>query len=102
MGDDHIHKLQYFSDLEASLSLGKNRADQRIQVKMPKNVVSELDRLFPHTDRSFLLTQLATHAINTQLRYADRAILRQQKESEQMGLDDMLNYLEDRDAEIVN
>lgn len=101
MKDSTASQIQYFIDLESSLALGKNQADQRIQVKMPQKVVKQLDALFPDTDRSFILTQLATAAINRYLRFADREILRDQKNAEQQGLDDMLIYLEDRDAELI-
>ena len=93
--------LQYFQDLNTSLGLGKNQADQRLQVKMPRRVVVELARLFPHTDRSFILTQLATNAITEKLRFQDRKILQSQATSEQEGLDDMVSYLEDRDADKI-
>lgn len=90
--------LQYFHDLSESLNGDKHPSDLRVQVKMPKRVVKELTRLFPHMDRSRLLTQLATTAISQLLRFQDRAILREQSVSEQSGLNDMITYLEDRDA----
>lgn len=91
---------QMISDFSASLVLSKFNADKRVQVKMPKIVVEELDRLFPEVDRSHLLTQLATNAILQQLRFQDRQILREQISTEQSGLDDMLDYLEERDAKV--
>lgn len=90
--------LEYFNDLSESLSGDKHPSDLRVQVKMPKRVVKELTRLFPHINRSRLFTQLATTAIAQLLRFQDRSILREQIMSEQLGLNDMLTYLEDRDA----
>ncbi|TSC87955.1 MAG: hypothetical protein G01um101416_270 [Microgenomates group bacterium Gr01-1014_16] len=94
--------LQYFNDLSESLSGNKHPSDHRIQVKMPRRVVKELDRLFPHIDRSRLLSQLAITAIAQSLRFQDRSILRDQAVSQQLGLNDMITYLEDRDAGTID
>jgi len=91
-------KLRYFQDLAASLQFGNGKANRRVQLKMPAEVVEQLDELFPGIDRSRLLTQLAVEAINQQLRFADRAVLRDLIADEQSSLDEMLQYLEERDA----
>lgn len=91
--------FQHFQDLSSNSNLGKPRADKRIQVKMPSIVVEKLDELFPDVDRSFVLTQLAAHAIMQELKFRDRQVLKSLADSEQQGLDDMLEYLEERDAQ---
>ncbi|OGV96644.1 hypothetical protein A2W24_01630 [Microgenomates group bacterium RBG_16_45_19] len=79
------------------LSSGSVKTDRRVQIKMPKLVVEELDRLFPDTDRSRLLTQLALEAILTKLRFTNRPGLGVIASSEQAGLDTLWDYLEERE-----
>lgn len=90
-------KQASFEDLATSLTHGSVPSDQRVQVKMPSQVVRELDRLFPQIDRSRLLTQLAVEAINQRLRFADQPQLAQLASQEQAGLDTMWEYLNERD-----
>jgi hypothetical protein len=91
-------KHQLFEDLSISLQFGAVKADRRVQVKMPDIVVQELDRLFPDTDRSLLLTKLAVEAILHHLRFSDRPDLGDLTHADQAGLDTMYGYLETRDA----
>ncbi len=99
MNINAARQIQYWQDLSAGLLLGKVKADRRLQVKMPSQVVVQLDALFPDVDRSFVLTQLAVNAIAQELKFHDREALRSLASAEQSGLDDMLVYLEKRDAE---
>ena len=92
-----IKKLQYFQDLATSIRQGLIKSDRRVQLKMPNSVVTELDKQFPDVDRSHLITQLAIDLITQKLKLKDRSILMGLKASEQSSLDDMLNYLEDRE-----
>ncbi|HEX7018009.1 MAG TPA: hypothetical protein VF209_03840 [Patescibacteria group bacterium] len=86
-------------DMAIALEYGSVPADKRIQVKMPSIVVEELDRLFPTIDRSKLLTQLALEAILHTYRFVDRPDLGDLAASEQAAMDEMWNYLEERDAQ---
>ena len=94
-----IKKLQYFQDLASSLRLGSVKADRRVQLKMPKIVVEELDRQFPDVDRSHLITQLAVDLIAQKMKFKDRPVLKQMVASEDQSLSDMLHYLEEREKE---
>lgn len=91
-------KQASFEDLATSLTHGPVPADQRVQIKMPSQVVQELNRLFPKIDRSRLLTQLAVEAINQRLRLADKPELIELATQEQVGLDNLWAYLDERDG----
>jgi metal-responsive CopG/Arc/MetJ family transcriptional regulator len=93
-----IKKLQYFENLVDSLRLGTVKSDRRIQVKMPSQIVQELDNQFPDSNRSQILTQLAADLISQKLKFQDREILTHMQNSEQSELDEMWNYLEERDV----
>jgi hypothetical protein len=73
-------------------------ADKRVQIKMPAIVLHKLDELYPHIDRSKILTQLVLQAISIKLRFIDRPDLGELVDAEQSELDDMWQYLEERDA----
>ena len=72
--------------------------DQRLQVKMPSALTKELDRLFPHQDRSEVITQLTLQAVAQKLRFIDRPDLAELVSQEQSIADEMFDYLEKRDA----
>ena len=74
--------------------------DTRIQVKMPKAVVKTLDALFPDVNRSQLLTKLALDAIVRKLRFIDNPELDMLVDSEQSDLDDLWEYLEERERNV--
>ncbi len=92
-------KQQYFQDLATTLSQSDSQANQRVQIKMPAKVVTELDRLYPDINRSQLFTQLALEAINHKLRFADRPVFVSLQADEQSGLDTMHDYLSERDQD---
>ena len=75
-------------------------ANQRVQVKMPAVIVKKLDELYPHIDRSQIITQLALQAIAQQLRFIDRPDLGDLVDSEQSKLNDMWDYLKERDGKL--
>lgn len=97
----HISKNQknylLLKDISTALEYGSVKADQRIQVTMPKIVVSELDRLFPKMERSRLLTQAAVELLLRHLRFKDNPDLEFLVKSEQSDLDETWDYLEQRD-----
>lgn len=72
-------------------------ADKRVQVKMPTKVVEALDELFPDIDRSQIITKLALDAIVRKLRFADNPNLAAWQENEQVELDNLWDYLEERE-----
>ena len=75
-------------------------ADTRVQVKMPSEVVKALDGLYPHVDRSQILTHLALDAVLRQLRFANNPDLAAIVNNEQSMLDNALNYLEQREKHV--
>lgn len=75
-------------------------ADTRIQVKMPSAVVKALDKLYPHVDRSQILTHFALDAVLRQSRFADNPELSTIVDNEQSMLDDALSYLEQREKHV--
>jgi hypothetical protein len=75
-------------------------ANQRVQVKMPAMVVKKLDELYPNVDRSQIITQLALQAIVQQLRFIDRPDIGGLADAEQSTLNDMWDYLKERDEKI--
>ena len=84
-------------DMAVALEYGSVKADRRLQIKMPGEVVDEIDRLFTKVDRSKLLTQLAITAILQKYRFADRPELGELQAESQTDLDTMWDYLEKRD-----
>lgn len=82
-----------------ALSYGQVKSDRRVQIKMPKMVVDELDKAFPDTDRSKLFTQLALEAIMRKNRFPEPE-LEELVAEEQHDLDRMWDYLEERDNEL--
>lgn len=93
-----VKKLQYFQDLTTSLRMGTVKADRRVQLKMPKKIVEELDSQFPDIDRSHLITQLAADFLAQKMQFEDRPIFNHLQASEQSELNEMWKYLENRDA----
>lgn len=89
-------------DIANAPRFGNLPADKRVQIKMPSSVVAALDKLFPKTDRSRLLTQLALQAISQKLRFSNRPDLYFVSQTEQNNLDSAWNYLEGRDAGAEN
>ncbi len=98
MSQNHKSYL-LLKDVATTLEYGSVKADKRIQVTMPKIIVDELDRLFPHIERSKLLTQAATELLLRRLRFKDNADLEFLAASEQADLDEMWDYLDQRDQE---
>lgn len=92
-------KKQYLllNDIATTLNYGQLINDKRIQVKMPKFVVEELDRNFPNMDRSKLITKLAVQALLDHYRYLDQKELAFNQANEQEDLNEMWNYLDKRD-----
>jgi len=89
---------QQLVDMANALSFTKLKADRRIQIKMPKLVVDELDKEFPNIDRSKLLTQLALEILIRKKRFPEPHLLELANE-EQHDLDQMWEYLDKRDHE---
>lgn len=83
--------------MSTALSYGTLPNDRRVQLKIPASIVKEIDIAFPNISRSKLFAQLALEALKRKYRYAnpDLELLAQE---EQADLDDMWNYLEERDA----
>jgi hypothetical protein len=94
-----VQKQLFLKDAAVALEYGQLPADRRVQIKMPAAIVDELDRVFAHVDRSKLLTQLAVEALLYHARFLDRPDLGDLARSEQEDLDQMWNYLEERDAQ---
>ena len=74
--------------------------DTRVQLKMPSEVVAALDHLFPHLDRSQIVTQLALDAILQKLRFSDHSELALLAKDEQSRLDTLWDYLEEREHHV--
>ena len=79
-----------------ALSFTKQKADRRVQLKMPKLVVEQIDKLFPEVDRSTFITQLALEAILRKLRFPEPEI-DELVSQEQAGLDRMWEYLQEQE-----
>lgn len=90
-------KALMLRDMAEAAEYGSLPADARVQVKMPSEVVKVIDVLFPDTDRSAFLTKLALDAIVQKLRFWDRPDVGDLVASEQSDLDDLWNYLEERE-----
>ena len=102
--DDFIYKTSKqkylkLKELSAALEYGKVKSDKRIQVVMPSFVVNALDKEFPNTDRSSILTRLAVEALLAKIKYEESTELSDWRMSEQEDLDTMWNYLEERESE---
>jgi metal-responsive CopG/Arc/MetJ family transcriptional regulator len=89
--------LLWLKDMQTALQYGSLKSDRRIQVVMPEEVVAALDELSGDMDRSKLLTKLALDYILKQYHFADRPELIAISDSEQVGLDNMMRYLEERE-----
>jgi len=92
-------KYLRLKELSAALEYGKVKSDKRIQVVMPSFVVNALDKEFPNTDRSSILTRLAVEALLAKIKYEESTELSDWRMSEQEDLDTMWNYLEERESE---
>jgi hypothetical protein len=104
MSKDKIYKTPEqkkltLREISRALEYGSVKADRRIQVVMPSEVVNALDQEFPNVNRSKLLTRLAVDALLAKLKYKDSPELKDWIASEQDGLDEMWDYLEERESE---
>lgn len=84
-------------DMATALEYGTVKSERRVQIKMPKLVVDELDKEFSDTERSKLLTQAAVSLLLSKKRFSDSPELYDLVTSEQNDLDDLWNYLEERE-----
>lgn len=89
--------LLKLEDIATSLQYGSVDNDQRVQLKMPSQVVSLLDKVFSQVNRSKLLTQLAVQALLQHFRFQDRDFLTNHQLEEQRDLDQLWNYLQERE-----
>ncbi len=104
MSEDKIYKTPKqrkltLKEISRALEYGSVKADRRIQVVMPSEVVRALDEEFPNVNRSKLLTRFAVDALLANYRYQDPPELKDWIASEQEGLDRMWDYLEERENE---
>lgn len=88
--------LLVLRDIAIALDYGSVAADKRVQIKMPSEIVKQLDTAFPNTDRSKVITQLVVEALIRHFSFSDPN-LRINIQEEQHDLDTMWNYLEKRD-----
>ncbi len=86
-------------EIANALEYGTVKADKRIQVVMPSEVVEALDREFPDVNRSKLLTRIAVDVLLKKLKYKDKPELDDWISAEQEDLDTMWDYLEGRESE---
>lgn len=91
-------KYLEFKDMAIALEYGSLPAEQRVQLKMPKEVVDALDEAYPDVPRSKLITQMALELLQRKYRYNDDPDLELWVDAEQEDLDRMWDYLEERDA----
>jgi len=69
MTANKLNDYQYLQDLATSLALGGKK--RRIQVVMPEKLVDMIDKTFPDTDRSTLISQALTDLLIHRYRIAD-------------------------------
>lgn len=85
------------NDMAKTLEYGKLTSNRRVQIKIPSILVEEIDQEYPQIDRSKYFMWLA---INNLLQ-KKRAVLDDDLEvflsSDQEMLDDLSNYLEERE-----
>lgn len=91
--------LLRLKDMQTALQYGSLKSDRRIQVVMPAEVVTALDALSLDSDRSKILTQLALDFILKHQHFANRPELISIVDSEQTGLNQMAQYLEEREQQ---
>lgn len=91
-----LNDYQKLKDAAAAIDVNLVKASQRVQLKMPKDVVNMLDREFPNVSRSKLLTQAALEILMRKMR-TDNPELEQWVSQEQYDLDRMWTYLNQRD-----
>lgn len=84
--------------MAVALEYGQLDNNRRVQLKMPAAVVREIDKVFPDIDRSKLFTQLALQALYNKYLYQDRPDFETLAQQEQAELNQMWDYLEERDA----
>jgi hypothetical protein len=85
-------------DIATSLQYGSLKNDQRVQIKMPSQVLELLDKTFSNINRSKLITQLVVQALLQHFKFSDRDFLQSHSAQEQSDLDQMWNYLEERES----
>ena len=94
MTANKLNDYQYLQDLATSLALGGKK--RRIQVVMPEKLVDMIDKTFPNTDRSTLISQAFTDILIQKKRIDDPELEAWARE-EQYNLDEMETYLKARD-----
>lgn len=84
-------------DAANALEYGSLKSDARIQVKIPSNILTQLDKAYPDIDRSKVITKAILDLLLTKFRNSDPSLEHWQND-EQYDMDRMWNYLEERDS----
>jgi len=97
MNTTTLTDYQYLQDLATSLALGGKK--RRLQIVMPDKLVTMIDKMFPHIDRSTLISQAFTDLLLHKHRIANPELEAWVAE-EQYDSDRMEAYIHEREQEI--
>lgn len=84
-------------DMAKTLELGKLTSDSRVQLKMPKLLVDEIDKEYPQIDRSKYFMWLAVNNLLLKKRAIPDDDLQDLLTSDQETLSDLADYLDERE-----
>ncbi len=92
-------KNAYFvlRDCAEALEYGAVKSDARIQVKLPRIVLEQLDVNYPNTDRSKVITKAIIDLLLSKYRVADKELEHWQAD-DQYDMDRLWSYLEERES----
>jgi len=91
-------KYLILRDIATAYSYGKVKSGKRIQVKIPKVFLEEIDKTWPNENRSKIITQSVIESLLRKSRISNRNLEMWQNE-EQYDLDRVWDYLEERENE---
>lgn len=97
MNTTTLTDYQYLQDLSTSLALGGKK--RRVQIVMPDKLVQLIDKVFPHVDRSTLVSQAFTDLLLHKHRITNPD-LEAWVAQEQYDLDEMETYLSEREKNV--
>ena len=84
-------------DMAKTLELGKLNSDSRVQLKIPKLLVDEIDKEYPQIDRSKYFMWLAVNNLLLKKRAIPDDDLQDLLTSDQETLSDLADYLDMRE-----
>lgn len=85
-------------DMAKTLEIGKLNTDSRIQLKMPKLLVEEIDKEYPQIDRSKYFMWLAINNLLLKKKAIPDDDLQDLLASDQETLSDLSRYLDERES----